>query len=340
MSVPRYPMQPYPTSWYRVADSADVVPGAVKGVHYFGRDLVVFRDGRGAPVVADAHCPHLGANLAVGGRIEDGALVCPFHSWRYDGSGRCVGIPYTDRIPQQARLRTYPACEINGVVAVYYDELGRDPEWAVPEIPEYDSTEHWTGHITKIWKIRTHLQEIFDNAADAAHQQTLHAATEILSYDAEPDGVYFRGQFTGTYDAGEGLPEQQAWSRNAYLHAGLGFSQIDSKLDYNGLVIDRQIHSCFTPVDEEHIDFVMYQRTRRLDDDGLTELIHQMTAQHTWRSIEEDIPIWENKVFRPLPSRTGFAGGAQPAHLCDKEGDIAKTRNWARQFYTDAACGV
>ena len=37
------------------------------------------------PRVMDAHCPHLGAHLAVGGRVEGECLRCPFHGWKFDG---------------------------------------------------------------------------------------------------------------------------------------------------------------------------------------------------------------------------------------------------------------
>ena len=41
-------------------------PATCGPLHYFGRDLVLFRTERASPAVLDAHCPHLGAHLAVG----------------------------------------------------------------------------------------------------------------------------------------------------------------------------------------------------------------------------------------------------------------------------------
>src|SRR3954467_11869859 len=98
MAVIRYPMDVAPAGWYRVLDIDDLAVGEVKALHYFERDLVAFRDAEGAARVFDRHCPHFGADLSVGGRVENGELICPFHSFRYDGTGACVAIPYTDRI--------------------------------------------------------------------------------------------------------------------------------------------------------------------------------------------------------------------------------------------------
>ena len=77
---------PYPNGWFAVAFSRDLIPGEVKSVHYFGEDLVVFRNRSGEPRVVDAYCPHLGAHLGEGGRVIGDSIRCPFHGWQYDGS--------------------------------------------------------------------------------------------------------------------------------------------------------------------------------------------------------------------------------------------------------------
>src|SRR4051812_45876125 len=80
----RYPMSPYPTGWYLLAESGSVQPGDVVPLRYFGKDLVLFRTDAGEAVVLDAHCPHLGAHLGHGGTVEGEAIRCPFHSWRFE----------------------------------------------------------------------------------------------------------------------------------------------------------------------------------------------------------------------------------------------------------------
>ena len=50
------------SSWPR---RRDLDPGEVRALHYFDRDLVLYRAADGTPHVMDAHCPHLGAHLAV-----------------------------------------------------------------------------------------------------------------------------------------------------------------------------------------------------------------------------------------------------------------------------------
>jgi len=62
-------------------------------VIFAGLELAVFRDSGGEVHALDAFCPHLGANMAVGGTVKGDCLECPFHAWKFDGEGKCVDIP-------------------------------------------------------------------------------------------------------------------------------------------------------------------------------------------------------------------------------------------------------
>ena len=67
--VARFPF-PLPNGLLPGAFSEELAPGTVKSAPSFGRELVAWRDDAGAAPVLDAHCPHLGAHLGVGGRVE------------------------------------------------------------------------------------------------------------------------------------------------------------------------------------------------------------------------------------------------------------------------------
>jgi 3-ketosteroid 9alpha-monooxygenase subunit A len=70
---------PIPSGWFAVATSEEIAIRDVAIRHYFGQDLVVFRTESGAVSVFDPYCPHLGAHLGHGGRVEGERLRCPFH---------------------------------------------------------------------------------------------------------------------------------------------------------------------------------------------------------------------------------------------------------------------
>ena len=50
----RYPFPPYPDGWFLICPSAELAPGQVRALRYFGTDLVLFRDASGRAVMVDA----------------------------------------------------------------------------------------------------------------------------------------------------------------------------------------------------------------------------------------------------------------------------------------------
>src|SRR5471032_2315518 len=84
MASRRFPF-PIPFGWYQVAFPSDLAPGEVTAAEYWDRELVLWRDTAGTFHLQDAFCPHLGAHLAYGGRVDGDLLTCPFHGWKFDG---------------------------------------------------------------------------------------------------------------------------------------------------------------------------------------------------------------------------------------------------------------
>jgi phenylpropionate dioxygenase-like ring-hydroxylating dioxygenase large terminal subunit len=70
----------YSHGWFQIAFDSDVTSD-VSATSIGPRKLVIVRTPEGVRV-ADAICPHRGANLAFGGLYRQGALLCPFHGHR------------------------------------------------------------------------------------------------------------------------------------------------------------------------------------------------------------------------------------------------------------------
>lgn len=88
---------PFPNGWYVLAESREVKSGCAISVDCLGENFVVFRSNKSGKVfVLDAYCPHMGANLGVGGIVRGDCVECPFHEWKFSGeTGECVNIPYS-----------------------------------------------------------------------------------------------------------------------------------------------------------------------------------------------------------------------------------------------------
>ena len=59
----------YPNGWFGLLRSEEVTVGASTSVNALGQNFAIFRDEEGNIHILDAYCAHLGANLAVGGKV-------------------------------------------------------------------------------------------------------------------------------------------------------------------------------------------------------------------------------------------------------------------------------
>uniref|UniRef100_A0A8D0H5H5 cholesterol 7-desaturase n=1 Tax=Sphenodon punctatus TaxID=8508 RepID=A0A8D0H5H5_SPHPU len=173
----------YPNGWYRLLDSHLLPWGGVRSLAVLGEQLAVFRGLDGRAYVVDAYCPHLGANLAAGGHVVGDCIECPFHGWQFRGKdGKCMRIPYAEKVPDFAKIKTWPSCEANGQILVWYHCDGTEPAWSVPEQEEIASQEWvYRGHTEHY--VNAHIEEIPENAADAAHLAFLHGPAIMSGVD-------------------------------------------------------------------------------------------------------------------------------------------------------------
>jgi 3-ketosteroid 9alpha-monooxygenase subunit A len=306
----RFPF-PLPNGWFAVACSDEIAPGELKRLHYFGRELVLFRGADGEARVFDAHCPHLGAHLGYGGRVEGSSVRCPFHGWRFDGSGACVEIPYAARIPERARLRAWPSVERNGLVLVWVHAAGAAPSFEVPAIPELGDPD-WTESIRREWRVRSSHQELAENTVDQAHFRFVHRTNTVADTELRPDGPLLRVVSTSRVATPRG--EQQGRIEIHCYGLGVGWTRFTG-------VVDTLVITCGTAIDEDTLHMRLQLLVRRLGDVEATRGVGRAFVHEIERQFAEDIPIWENKVHWQEPL------------LCDGDGPIGILRRWARQFY-------
>lgn len=301
-----------PTGWFQVAYGHELAPGQVLPLRYFGRDLVLFRTEGGQPHLLDAFCPHLGAHLGHGGKVQGERLVCPFHAWEFEGTGRCARVPYADRQPRRAAVRAWHLVERNGLLLAWHDRAERSPGWEIPVLAEYGDPG-WSDYRTGEWHIRTSVQEMAENQVDAAHFLYVHGSAHIPPTVAERHGEHLRARSTTAKTTPAGVVQGQV-EVNSH---GLGFTTIR----FTGL-FETVLVGCTTPIDEEQVH-LRFALTVRDVGAGITGAVGEAFMREVRRQIEEDVPIWENKIYveRPL--------------LVDGDGPIGIFRSWARQFYPE-----
>ena len=316
--------KPIPFGWYAIEFSDKLGVGDVKPLNYFGRELVLFRTESGEAALLDAHCPHLGAHLGHGGTVEGESLSCPFHAWKFNGTGFCTNIPYAKRIPPKVdgvqAIGNYPVVERNQMVWAWYHPQNAEPSFEVEAIEELASPE-WTAIDTFDWTINTIIQETGENAADIAHFVTVHSAVEMPAGVVTLEG-HRRCTLMDSNSAAideEGNVDRSGETTDAVRLESwnIGPGQTIQKFSR---MFDVIMMGTITPIDDQslHLRFVF---TLPREQTGMHKLYAHGVRDEIVHQVEQDLPIWENKVYLESPI------------LCDGDGPIAKYRKWFQQFY-------
>ncbi|RYZ63644.1 MAG: 3-ketosteroid-9-alpha-hydroxylase, partial [Proteobacteria bacterium] len=308
----------YPKGWFVVCFSDDVPVGGTKQLHYFGEELVAFRGEDGVVRVLDGYCAHMGANLGAGGKVCGNTIQCPFHAWKFSGTGECVEIPYAKKIPLKARQRVWLTREVNGVVLVHHDALGGAPDYDIPVIEDYGSVE-WLPWTKNMYTIKTHPREIIENIADKGHFPMVHD-TEIEDFTFEVDRHMAHQYVKGKALIRGGGVDNFA-SKTTYHGPGYLIMRMDGALKNYMLV-------AHTPRDEGSVDLRMGVMLKIVGNAEKTQGYVGQYMTNLKAGFEDDIRIWENKLYRETPV------------LCDGDGPITQARRWYRQFYVRETPGA
>jgi phenylpropionate dioxygenase-like ring-hydroxylating dioxygenase large terminal subunit len=311
----RYPFPASPNGWFSVGAVDDLVPGDVRPVHYLGRDLVLFRGDDARARVFDAHCLHLGAHLGVGGRVCGDGIVCPFHGWRYDGEGRLVEVPGLDRTPRVS-ARSWPVCERNGRIFVWHHAADAPPSFDV--IGYRPDEESWTPWRSSTYQVRVHVQDLTENIIDRSHFAAVHDM-------ASPDQDHFEVRFSGA-----SMIVEQSLKVTAASEAGIEVDTTTTTcgpgiaaIEVNQGPLEMLTYIAQTPIDDQFTEVNLLFSMKRLPDEDSTESISEMNDQITNLQFTQDVPIWENKIYRHRPILTKI------------DGPVAQYRRWFKQFYSD-----
>jgi 3-ketosteroid 9alpha-monooxygenase subunit A len=188
----------------------------------------------------------------------------------------------------------------------------------VPVIPEFGS-DQWLPWTTNFYHIKTHPREIVENLADKAHFPAVHK-TQIDEFAFEVDGHLARQRVKGRARLPDGgldvFSSTTTYHGPAYL-----LMRMDGALQNYMLV-------AHTPVDAGSVDLRMGVMLKVVGTREKTQGFVDAYMSNLRSGFEDDVQIWENKLFREQPV------------FCDGDGPIGKLRVWYRQFFTAPAQAV
>lgn len=298
--------------------------------------LMLYRKPDGGVVAMEDRCCHRQAPLHLG-RKEGDAIRCMYHGMKFGPDGRCIEIPGQEKIPPQARVRTFPVVEKDNWIWVW---MG-DPAKADPGLICFA-----VGPGDKNWNIRTsqltvhanHRLEIA-NLMDLSHLAWVHRKTlgggsawvdakikraplargvnsKFWMYRAPappfaqhlfPPGM----RFDVSMDVDVTLP------CNFVLHFQLWTAGTATEGPSNGqLILDTYTSQAVTPVDEDSVEYYYsWGASVATDQPGLSDMLREAVDA----AFLEDKAILEaqhrNLKERPDGNRLSIVHDTGPAMM-------------------------
>lgn len=157
-----------PNYWYPVSWANELQPGEIIPVVIWQQAIAIYRDKTGNLHALEDACPHKGIALHKG-EVQGTNLVCAYHGWAFNGTGKLVDIPYLP--PKQklpcAAAHSYPIQEKYNIIWVFPGDPSLAEHCHPPDVPEF-ADPNWL-----IIPIPGHFQAHFsicnENTMDVFH---------------------------------------------------------------------------------------------------------------------------------------------------------------------------
>ena len=161
-------------AWY-VAAWADEIGQTPLARRICNQPVVLFRDSDGHPAALQDMCCHRGAPLHFGKVVEQG-LECGYHGLTFDRTGRCVRIPGQERIPDRARVPSYPVVERDAFLWIWMGDPAKADETEIVSYPWHNDAQHWP-HKHTTYHIKAAATLMVDNLMDLTHLGYVHVGS-------------------------------------------------------------------------------------------------------------------------------------------------------------------
>ncbi|MFO0548790.1 MAG: aromatic ring-hydroxylating dioxygenase subunit alpha [Polyangiaceae bacterium] len=171
----RGPFTGFANVWTPVAFSSEVTTRPLS-VRVAGTPVVLFRGANGEPAALFDRCPHRGVALSLG-KVREGCLECPFHGWRFDGTGAAVEVPWNpDAKLERLHATALPCREIGGQIWIYTAVSDAQVPQEGPAVADvFTRPDVRVSGIRVEWN--THWTRAMENMLDWPHLPFVHAAT-------------------------------------------------------------------------------------------------------------------------------------------------------------------
>jgi vanillate O-demethylase monooxygenase subunit len=175
--------------WYCAALGHELREAPV-GRIFLNEPVVMYRKPDGGIVALEDRCCHRRAPLSKG-KVEGANLRCGYHGFLYDAKGQVIWVPGQDKVPPDARVKSYPIVEKHGYVWIWMGDPSladpaEAPDWSWNDDPEWAASSDYL-HVDANYLL------LVDNLLDLSHVAVLHIKTIGSAEDINPDLTWERG---------------------------------------------------------------------------------------------------------------------------------------------------
>jgi len=160
--------------WYVIAWDYEIPADGLFARTVLNEPIVVFRTAGGGFAALEDRCCHRHAPLSKG-RKEGDNVRCGYHGLKFDAAGQCVDAPGLERIPPQAKVRTYPLVMRNKWLFVWMGDPAQASERLLPDNYSNDHPD-WRNRPGYMHYDTPYLL-ICDNLLDFTHLSYVHEKT-------------------------------------------------------------------------------------------------------------------------------------------------------------------
>jgi 5,5'-dehydrodivanillate O-demethylase len=160
--------------WQPIYHSIDLKVARPVPLRIMSEPFTLYRGESGGVFLVAARCPHRGMQLSAGW-VEDNALRCFYHGWKFESDGQCSEQPADEsRFCDRISIRTWPTREYLGLIFAY---LG---DGAASEFPLHPEFERFAGLLeTDSYFRRCNYFQNVENALDMSHVAFAHGDNRV-----------------------------------------------------------------------------------------------------------------------------------------------------------------
>ena len=193
-----------PNHWFPVARSRAVKTGKLHPVNFAGEPIVLLRKSSGEVFALEDRCAHRQVPLHIG-VVEDDCIKCAYHGWKYNQTGKCVGVPYLEKCSLRPNnVRNFPCREAYGLIFIYPGDIDQLGSTTFPEIPSATDPHYKTRYLDRL--VQCHFTFMHENLMDMNHQflhRRFMGGIKTTLIDTRRGGNWVEADYTFSRNSGK-----------------------------------------------------------------------------------------------------------------------------------------